>query len=309
MFIPQLAASGLGLLAQIPAIINQKRTSMLQAEDAKKLDEAARNVKKRDIRKEYKEVSEDARLLAQSGMPTYGAAKANIDANSANALRSIREASPYGGVTADAISAVLGNQNKELVNLDATQGEFKLRNRQNAMQELKGIGAEEERLVQEQLAEKREIMANAKALREASTANKQIALENIGSTVAGLGTSLGKGISAGADIKTMKDDLSSGKLTQSEFEAKRRNALFGTNATGNSWMSSVANMGKSGNVDSNVGAQLGSIASSSTTPQATGGKTVTKDEFINLAKKLVDEGKAKTISEGYDLLWNDGYKY
>ena len=107
----------------------------------------------------------------------------------------------------------------------------------------------------------------------------------------------------------MKDDLSSGKLNQSEFEAKRRNALFGTNATGNSWMSSVANMGKSGNVGSNVGAQLGSIASSSTTPQATGGKTVTQDEFINLARKLVDEGKAKTISEGYDLLWNDGYKY
>lgn len=228
MFIPQLAASGLGLLAQIPAMINQKRTYQLQMEDAKKLDEAARNVKKRDVREEFKRASREAELLAQSGMPTYGAAKANIDANSANAYRSIREASPYGGVTADAISAVLANQNKELVNLDATQGEFKLRNRQNAMQELKGIGAEEERLTQEQLAEKREIMANAKALREASTANKQIALENIGSAVAGLGTSLGKGISVGADINTLKAK----GLSTKDFDAQRRNILFGTTATG-----------------------------------------------------------------------------
>jgi len=120
----------------------------------------------------------------------------------------------------------------------------------------------------------------------------------------------------------MKDDLSSGKLTQSEFDAKRRNALFGTNATGNSWMSSVANMGKSGNVGSNVGAQIGSITPTATTPQVSTpqanaiqspvpqvGKTVTRDEFINLATKLVSEGKAKTISEAYDLLWDDGYKY
>jgi hypothetical protein len=42
---------------------------------------------------------------------------------------------------------------------------------------------------------------------------------------------------------------------------------------------------------------------------ATGGKTVTQDEFINLATKLVSEGKAKTISEAYNLLWDDGYKY
>jgi len=153
MFIPQLAASGLGLLAQIPAIINQKRTLMLQAEDAKKLEEAARNVKKREIRPEFMTALNEAELLAQSGMPTYGAAKANIDANSANALRSIMEGGVNGVLAANTISAVLANQNKELTNLDATQGEFKLRNRQNAMQELKGIGAEEERLVQEQLAD------------------------------------------------------------------------------------------------------------------------------------------------------------
>ena len=232
MFIPQLAASGLGLLAQIPSMVNQFQVAKEQKKRAGELQQEAKNVKKRDIRPEYMTALNEAELLAQSGMPTYGAAKANIDANSANALRSIREASPYGGVTADAISAVLGNQNKELVNLDATQGEFKLRNRQNAMQELKGIGAEEERLVQEQLAEKREIMASAEALLQSSTANKQNALETVGSAVAGLGTSLGKGISAGADIKTLKDKVDRNQLSQTDFNAARRNALFGTNATG-----------------------------------------------------------------------------
>lgn len=300
MFIPQLVGSAFSALANIPSIVNQLKTERLQREDAKKLDEAAKNVKKRDIRPEYMTALNEAELLSLKPMANYEAAKANIDANSANAYRSIKEASPYGGGVVDAISAVLGNQNKELVNLDATQGQFKLGNRQNAMQELKGVGAEQERLTQEQLAEKRAIMASAEALLQSSTANKQNALETVGSTVAGLGTSLGKGISAAADIKTMKDDLSSGKLTQSEFEAKRRNALFGTNATGNSWMSSVANMGKSGNVGSNVGAQLGSIASSSTTPQAT--------NEINLADQLVKAGRFATIEEAIAFLNKSGFK-
>ena len=228
MFIPQLAASGLGLLASIPSMVNQFQVAKEQKKRAGELQQEAKNVKKRDIRPEYMTALNEAELLAQSGMPTYGAAKANIDASSANALRSIREASPYGGVTADAISAVLANQNKELVNLDATQGEFKLRNRQNAMQELKGIGAEQERLTQEQLDEKRRIMASAEALLQSSTANKQTALENVGSTVTGLGTALGKGISAAADIKTLKDK----GLNAQDFDAAKRNILFGTNATG-----------------------------------------------------------------------------
>jgi hypothetical protein len=230
MFIPQLAASGLGLLAQIPSMVNQFQVAKEQKKRAGELQQEAKNVKKREIRPEFMTALNEAELLAQSGMPTYGAAKANIDANSANALRSIREASPYGGVTADAISAVLANQNKELVNLDATQGQFKLGNRQNAIQELKGVGAEQERLTQEQLAEKRAIMASAEALLQSSTANKQTALENVGSTVTGLGTALGKGISAGADINTLKAK----GLSTKDFDAQRRNILFGTTATGGS---------------------------------------------------------------------------
>ena len=231
MFIPQLAASGLGLLASIPSMVNQFQVAKEQKKRAGELQQEAKNVKKRDIRPEYMTALNEAELLAQSGMPTYGAAKANIDANSANALRSIREASPYGGVTADAISAVLANQNKELVNLDATQGEFKLRNRQNAMQELKGVGAEQERLTQEQLDEKRAIMASAEALLQSSTANKQNALETVGSKVTSLGTALGKGISAAADIKTLKQDYTSGRISKDEFDALRGKALFGTTTT------------------------------------------------------------------------------
>jgi hypothetical protein len=232
MFIPQLAASGLGLLAQIPSMVNQFQVAKEQKKRAGELQTEAKNVKKREIRPEFMTALNEAELLAQSGMPTYGAAKANIDANSANALRSIREASPYGGNVADAISAVLTNQNKELVNLDATQGEFKLGNRKNAIQELKGVGAEQERLTQEQLAEKRAIMASAEALLQSSTANKQNALEKVGSTVAGLGTALGKGISAASDIGTLKDKLDKGQLNQQEFDAARRNTLYGTNQVG-----------------------------------------------------------------------------
>lgn len=300
MFIPQLAASGLGSLAQIPSMVNQFQVAKEQKKRAGELQEEAKNVKKREIRPEFMTALNEAELLAQSGMPTYGAAKQNIDANSANALRSIREASPYGGVTADAISAVLTNQNKELTNLDATQGQFKLGNRQNAIQELKGVGAEQERLTQEQLEEKRRIMASAEALLQAGTANKQNALETVGSTVAGLGTALGKGISAGSDISVLKDKLASGNLTQSEFDAMRKNTLFGTNATGNNWMSSVANIGKGGNVGSNVGAQLGSIASSATTPQAT--------NEINLADQLVKSGRFATIEEAIAFLNKSGFK-
>jgi len=228
MFIPQLAGTAIGALAQIPQMINQFQVAKEQKKRAGELQQEAKNVKKREIRPEFMTALNEAELLAQSGMPTYGAAKENIDANSANALRSIREASPYGGATADAISAVLTNQNKELVNLDATQGQFKLGNRQNAIQELKGVGAEQERLTQEQLEEKRRIMASAEALLQAGTANKQNALETVGSTVAGLGTSLGKGISAASDINTLKEK----GLSAKDFDAAKKNVLFGTSATG-----------------------------------------------------------------------------
>lgn len=232
MFIPQLAASGLGLLASIPSMVNQFQVAKEQKKRAGELQQEAKNVKKRDIRPEYMTALKEAELLSLKPMANYEAAKANIDANSANAYRRIKESGVQGVGVADAISAVLANQNKELVNLDATQGEFKLRNRQNAMQELKGVGAEQERLTQEQLDEKRRIMASAEALLQSSTANKQTALENVGSTVAGLGTSLGKGISAAADIKTLKDKVDRNQLSQTDFNAARRNALFGTTATG-----------------------------------------------------------------------------
>jgi hypothetical protein len=232
MFIPQLAASGLGLLAQIPSMVNQFQVAKEQKKRAGELQQEAKNVKKRDIRPEYMTALNEAELLSLKPMANYEAAKANIDANSANALRSIREGGVNGVLAANTISAVLANQNKELTNLDATQGQFKLANRQNAIQELKGVGAEQERLTQEQLDEKRKIMASAEALLQSSTANKQNALETVGSTVAGLGTALGKGISAGADIGTLKDKLDKGQLNQQEFDAARRNTLYGTNQVG-----------------------------------------------------------------------------
>ena len=300
MFIPQLATSALSLLAQIPSFVGQGIALQEQKERAKKLIKEAENVKKREIRPEYMTALNEAELLSLKPMANYEAAKANIDANSANALRSIREGGVNGVLAANTISAVLANQNKELTNLDATQGEFKLRNRQNAIQELKGVGAEQERLIQEQLAEKRAIMASAEALQQASTANKQNLLETIGSTVAGLGTSLGKGISAGADIKTLKDDLASGKLKQSEFDARRRNTLFGTNATGNNWMSSVANMGSASSSGAGAGAQIGSITPTATTPQAT--------SEINLADQLVKAGRFATIEEAIAFLNKSGFK-
>ena len=85
MFIPQLAASGLGLLAQIPSMVNQFQVAKEQKKRAGELQQEAKNVKKREIRPEFMTALNEAELLAQSGMPTYGAAKANIDANSANA--------------------------------------------------------------------------------------------------------------------------------------------------------------------------------------------------------------------------------
>jgi hypothetical protein len=45
-----------------------------------------------------------------------------------------------------------------------------------------------------------------------------------------LGTALGKGISAGADINTLKAK----GLSTKDFDAQRRNILFGTTATGGS---------------------------------------------------------------------------
>ena len=206
MALPILAGQILGAAASaIPALIggaNQLKTSREQYTKGVELEEAAKNVKKRALQKEFTAAQNERELMALSGLPTYEAAKQDIEAQTANTLRSIRESSPMGATAAQAIASVLEGQNKNLMSLQGTQGQFKLANRQAATEGMQGLGDIQEGLEKEKRQEQANLRGAAEALLQSSTANKQTGIETIGGSLAPFGKFLGMAASGGMDNTT-----------------------------------------------------------------------------------------------------------
>jgi len=221
--LPALIGGGISALAGLPALINNFVEARKQKERASKLTDQAKNLKTRGVQKDLLTAQTEKELLAQSGMPGYEQAKENQEANMANELRSIKESSPYGGATENAILAVLGRTNKDLMGLDAEQARFKMGNKQAAVQGLESIGAEKERLEQEKMQEQRRLMAAAEALTQASDINKQQGLTQIGNTIAPFGNIIGKSAALGANLSEMKKS----GATDEQIDAARKEGLWG----------------------------------------------------------------------------------
>ena len=115
--------------------------------------------------------------------------KSNVDINSANALRSIAESSPYGGSTAAAIAAVLNKSNQNLVNLDAKQGEYRREGEKTALDQLINVSNQKEALSKEQLDQKEKLKAMADRLMQAYYSYRTGALEETTQGLKSLGSS------------------------------------------------------------------------------------------------------------------------
>ena len=159
-----------------------------QKEEAEKIQKKAEQVKKQPLEKEYLQALRGKKMLALSGLPEIDQAKESIDLGAANALKSIKEASPYGGSVVDAINAVINKGSQQKAQLDAQQAQAKLGLQKDVLDTLWNVGGQQRELTKEQRTRQEALYSQAQDLMAAATANKQIGREKaIGAGIQGVG--------------------------------------------------------------------------------------------------------------------------
>jgi hypothetical protein len=148
-----------------------------QKKDAEALQKKAEQVKKGALEPQYLQALRGYMMQAQSGMPSFEASKSALDASSANALKSIIQASPHGQGVADSINAILNSQSQQQQVLEGQQGQFKFNAKSKALDYLSGVGDKNRELTIEQRKRQEALYSQAQDLLAASTANKQIGRE------------------------------------------------------------------------------------------------------------------------------------
>jgi hypothetical protein len=207
-----------------------------QKEEAEKIQKKAEQVQKKPLEKEYLQALRGKKMLALGGMPDYEARKEQLDIDAANALTSIKQASPYGGTVVDAINAVLnkGSQQKQL--LAGEQGRFKTAAQQDVLNTLWSVGGEQRELTKEQQAMKAALYSQAQDLMAASTANKQIGREKaLGAGIQGVGgimKAIGGSVGGNTDGSTDEIDFSNLTDDQKALYSKLAEILKNQQATG-----------------------------------------------------------------------------
>ncbi len=189
----QAIGAGLSAIGGIMDMVDAGK----QQQEAERLQKEAEKVKKGLPEKEYLQALRGYKMMQLGGMPSLDVQKTNIDLGAANALKSIKEASPYGGSVVDAINAVLnkGSQQKQM--LGAEDAQFKAEARLRTLGMLEKMGGLQRELTKEQRARQEALYSQAGDMLAASTANKQIGREKaLGAGIQGIGA-LAKGLGGG----------------------------------------------------------------------------------------------------------------
>lgn len=180
----QAVGAGLSAVGGILDMVDAQK----QKEEAGKIQRKAEQVKKQPLEKEYLQALRGQKMLALSGLPEYDRAKQNIDLGAANALKSIKEASPYGGSVVDAINAVLNKGSQQKADIDVQQAQAKLGLQKDVLNTLYNVGGLQRELTKEQRTRQEALYSQAQDLMAASTANKQIGREKaLGAGIQGVG--------------------------------------------------------------------------------------------------------------------------
>lgn len=189
----QAIGAGLSAIGGILDMVDANK----QAEEAAKIQKKAEQVKKGLPEKEYLQALRGYKMMELGGMPSLDVQETNIDLGAANALKSIKEASPYGGSVVDAINAVLNKQSQQKQELGAMDAQFKADAKLRTLDMLGKMGGIQRELTKEQRARQEALYSQAQDLMAASTANKQIGREKaLGAGILGAGA-LAKGLGGG----------------------------------------------------------------------------------------------------------------
>lgn len=148
-----------------------------QEKEYDKLRKKAEQLKKGALEPQYLQALRGLKMQSLSGMPGYEQSQQAIDINSANALKSIKESSPYGGTVVDAINATLNKGSQQKTDLAGQQSRFRYDSKNKMLDYLSGVGDKSRELTIEQRKRQEALYSQAQDLLAASTANKQIGRE------------------------------------------------------------------------------------------------------------------------------------
>lgn len=158
--------------------ITESAAAAAQAARADKLREQAKQVQTQTIRPEFLTAEHNAQMASMYGLPGLQAYRDQIGSNIANSIRAIKESSPNGEATLAAISSTLANGNKSTNDLSAQDAQSQERKGQYANDTIWNVGLQQRGLEDRRDKEKQQILAQAGALENASTANKQTGIND-----------------------------------------------------------------------------------------------------------------------------------
>lgn len=191
-------ATAAGLSANVAAQ-QKKRAEALRQEGI--------NTPKEMLRPEYIQALRSARFSEQAGLPGKELWKNYLDNRLATQARNIRESSPSGQATLEALSAAYGQNADSLNQMAINDSQFRSGASKDVRNMLWDTGGEQRKLELEQTRIKENLFSGANALENASTANKQGAINQIAGAVGSTATAITGNIQEANKNKMWSDYL------------------------------------------------------------------------------------------------------
>lgn len=182
--IPLIAAAATAIPGIIKGISNLSAAGK-QAARAGSLRGQAGRVKKAPLRPEFAAALRSADMMATQGLQGKDLINQEIEDGTANNLRAIRESSGSGAGVSGAIAASLGAQNRAQRQVQIADAQARQAGAMNANNELKFVGGQQRELEKQAINERNALNMEASQLENASTANKQQAVEGIAGSLTG----------------------------------------------------------------------------------------------------------------------------
>lgn len=184
--------TGISTVGSLIGGILQKQGAEQQAAQAAQARKDALKKKADAMRPEYLQKLQMDKMTALGDAAGIDFAKKQLEAQTANQLRAIRESSPSGSATVNAISAALGQRNADEQKLAAQNMEHKQRALSQVSSDLEMLGNKGMALEERRDQWKREGLQAASALENAATANKMTAANTIINSLTSAANSFGK---------------------------------------------------------------------------------------------------------------------
>lgn len=163
-----------------------------QAEQAAKLRKQTDAMQPGQLQPEYYKKFQGDQALALAGLPGIDLYKDWLAGNMATNLRSIKENSPNGAASVNAISLALGGENAAINKLGMADAEYRAKYNDAALSDLWNLGDKKQGLVDANNERKKLGYAQANNLEAAATGNKQTAWNTILGSIGSTATELTK---------------------------------------------------------------------------------------------------------------------